>query len=74
MHDVWWLINRGIEALRGKTFPRRVTTVSGNTRWQGSSGRSFHTREEAHGRQSKSLMLLPFRIEECAKRGADIRR
>ena len=47
MHDVRWLISRGIEALRGKSFPRRVTTVNGNTRWQGYSGRSFHTREEA---------------------------
>jgi hypothetical protein len=47
MHDVRWLISRGIEALRGKRFPRRVTTVNGNTRWQGYGGRSFHTREEA---------------------------
>lgn len=41
------LITKGIEALRGKSFPRRVTTPSGRARWQGSSGRSFETFEEA---------------------------
>jgi len=48
MQDLRSLITRGIEALIGKSFPRRVTAVNGSTRWQGYSGRSFETREEAH--------------------------
>jgi len=40
------LISRGIEALRGKSFPRRMTAPNGSARWQGSDGRSFDSREE----------------------------
>lgn len=47
MQDLRSLITRGIEALKGKSFPRRVTAVNRSTRWQGYSGRSFETREEA---------------------------
>jgi hypothetical protein len=45
--DLRSLLSKGIEALRGKSFPRRVTTINGTTRWQGYSGRSFETREDA---------------------------
>jgi hypothetical protein len=48
MRDLRSLITRGIEALEGKSFPRRVTAVNGSVRWQDHSGRSFETREEAH--------------------------
>jgi hypothetical protein len=41
------LISKGIEAFRGKSFPRRVTAINGSTRWQDYSGRSFKTRDEA---------------------------
>ena len=41
------LITRGIEAFRGKSFPRRVTAPNGETRWEAASGRSFATPEEA---------------------------
>jgi hypothetical protein len=41
------LISRGIEALTGKSFPRRVTAVNGTTRWQSRTGRSFESREQA---------------------------
>lgn len=42
------LISKWIEALRGRSFPRRVTAPNGSARWQGSSGRSFETLEEAY--------------------------
>jgi hypothetical protein len=48
MHDLRSLITRVIEEFAGKSFPRRVTAVNGSTRWQGYSGRSFETREEAY--------------------------
>jgi len=41
------LITKGLEALRGKSFPRRVTAPDGSARWQSFSGRSFATLEEA---------------------------
>jgi len=41
------LIGKGIEALIGKSFPRRVTAPNGSARWQGSRGRSFASFEEA---------------------------
>jgi hypothetical protein len=48
MHDFSLLISRLIDAFRGKTFPRRVTAPNGSARWQGHSGRSYGSREEAH--------------------------
>ena len=47
MKDLRPLISKGIEALRGKRFPRRVTAPNGTARWQSSSGLSFETLEEA---------------------------
>jgi hypothetical protein len=47
MNNLRLLISKGIEALLGKSFPRRVTAPNGSARWQSSSGRSFDTVEEA---------------------------
>jgi hypothetical protein len=41
------LISRAIEAIRGKSFPRLVTAPNGRPRWEGYSGRTFASREEA---------------------------
>jgi len=48
MKNLRLLISKGIEAFLGKSFPRRVTAPNGSARWQGSSGRSFETLEEAY--------------------------
>jgi hypothetical protein len=48
MQDLLSLISRGIETIRGKSFPRRVTAPNGSIRWQGYNGRSFGTRDEAY--------------------------
>ena len=45
--DLRALLSKGIDALGGKSFPRRVTTINGAIRWQGFSGRSFASREDA---------------------------
>jgi len=41
------LITKWNHALRGKSFPRRVTAPNGSRRWQAATGRSFATVEEA---------------------------
>lgn len=41
------LITKWNEALRGKSFPRRVTAPDGSSRWQSATGRSFATLDEA---------------------------
>jgi hypothetical protein len=48
MQRVRLLISRGIEALRGKSFPRLVTAPNGRPRWEAYSGRTFASREEAY--------------------------
>ena len=41
------LITRLREAVRGKSFPRRVTAPDGTVRWQVAGGRSFATIDQA---------------------------
>ena len=63
MQDLRSLITRRVEALKGKSFPRRVTAVNGSIRWQGYSGRSFATRDEAQRNQIQHASLCPEWVE-----------
>ena len=69
MQNLRSLITRGLESLKGKSFPRRVTAVNRSTRWQGYSGRSFETREEALETESNAL---PY-VRNTSKVGVSLR-
>ncbi len=47
MQRLQLLISRGIELVWGKSFPRLVTAPNGKARWEGYSGRTFSSREQA---------------------------